>query len=298
MPQPLLRAKRSDDSSHKHARRDGPRPDSSLNADEIARLVPLHRLQRQVGNRVVSRGLKSRSAYSAAGVGTLIHRHDGPSIASPAGSRFGRKAKTPTEKKRSEIDAILKKSKAGKEALAILKKYKVPVNLDHPGPGSVYQGPAPGQIMIENTVDAGEAAFILVHEAIHAKASNEGGTADVMAMGRVEYVTTMINEETTATVSSIEAKLGMSKRAQKKVEATPVMQERYEAAYKTAYDAAIEGKKKKKEARKLAEQAGWQSVNDAFYDGSLVTSNTGETYGDYYGSFWDQCHAPPAEEGI
>ena len=197
-----------------------------------------------------------------------------------------------------EIKAILGKSDTGKAALKVLDKYKVPVDLEYAGPGSVYQGPAPGKILIEETNGAEDAAFILVHEANHAKASNMGGTADVNALTRDVYVKTMIDEETDSTVNSILAKLGMSAANQAKVTATPVMEERYKTAYDATLAANKAAKTSAKESEKLAKASGWQSINRAFYDGSLVTSNTLQPYDAYYGSFWDSVHTPPPVAAI
>ncbi len=269
-------------------------PPEPLVTPVIGEANDLLQLQRSIGNQAVQRRL-------AAGQPALrVQRHPGPTILNPAGKgRFsklfgGKKSlRTDAQKKMSQIRAILGKSAAGKAALEVLDTYKVPVDLEHPGPGSVYQGPAPGKILIEKTEDAEDAAFTLAHEANHARASNEGKTADVSALKRADYVKTMINEETDSTVFSIQAKLGMSSKEQKKVTATPVMEARYKTAYDNAYKAAREAKKKDAEARADAEKAGWKSINDAFYDGSLVTSNTHETYAAYYGSYWDSVNNPP-----
>ena len=287
------------DHSAAHTRTESPHP---LAGPGLSQELDLVSLQRLVGNQQVARSIARRRGLGNARTPMLlVQRHPGPTIASPAGKGLfsklfgGEKApKTDAQKKMDEIKSILGKSDAGKAALKVLDKYKVPVDLEHPGPGSVYQGPAPGKILIEATNGAEDAAFILVHEANHAKASNEGKTADVSALARDVYVKTMINEETDSTVNSILAKLGMSTANQAKITATPVMEERYKTAFDEALKAAKTAKKGSSEAQKLAKAAGWKTINEAFYDGSLVTSNTGETYAVYYGSFWDSVNNPPA----
>lgn len=251
-------------------------------------------LQRTIGNQAVLR-LIDRGALPA----RTLQRHLEPTIVSP----LGKKAKGGTgtvetpmsdgQKKYQSMRAILNKSAVGKAALKVIDDYNVVVDAAAPGPGSVFAGPAPGKILLESTVGVEEGAFILVHEANHAKASNEGKTADVTALGRAEYVKTMIDEETDSTVLSIQAKRGMGFFAKLMLTATPVMEERYAKAYDTAFGAAKKAKKSGAEAEELAKKAAWQSINDAFYDGSLVTSNTGETYAVYYGSFWDKVNTPP-----
>jgi hypothetical protein len=262
-------------------------------------------LQRAAGNQAVGRLLLNRKA--------TLQRHPGPTM--PAGgpateAEAPEVEAEPEPDKMAQIRTVLGQSPAGISALAVIDKYSVPVNLQSPGPGSTFQGPAPGKIDILSTKSVGEAAFTLVHEAQHAKASNEGTSANVQALGRAEYVKATIDEETTATVNAIRAKLGMSAQDQAAESATPVMMARYQTAYGAAHAAVTEltsggsftvlghdfGPGMAEAAGKAA---GWQSVNEAFYDGSLVTSNTGQTYADYYGSFWDRVNNPPEEaEGI
>jgi hypothetical protein len=257
----------------------------------FSRLVAL---QRTAGNQVVQRMLRGAGATPVLqGRSPAVQRHDGPTVLSPEGEDKGKaKAaeKTPEAKKMEEVRAILDKSPVGKAALAILEKYKVPVDLKYPGPGSVYQPPAPGKIKILTTKTAEQAAFTLVHEANHAEASNQSKTADISKLGRAEYVKGMLDEETTSTVNAILSKTGMSADDQKGVKSAPLLQARYEKARKAALDA--------KKSAEEAEKAAWQSIRDAFTDGTLVTSNTKEAYDVYYGKAWDKVHKPPAKEEL
>ena len=259
--------------------------------------VPAHELlglQRTVGNQAVLRLLERGGARSPA-----LQRHLEPTVVNPDPTLTGAVATpvtpvvTVAQKKYADIRAILDKSEVGKAALKVIDDYKVVVDVAAPGPGSVFAGPAPGKILLESTVSVQDAAFILVHEANHAKASNEGKTANVSTLARDAYVKTMIDEETTSTVLSIQAKRGMSVEDKKAITATPVMEARYTKAYDDAHGAAITAKKTPSEASAAADKAAWDSINLAFYDGSLVTSNTLQTYAVYYGSFWDRVHAPP-----
>lgn len=253
-------------------------------------------LQRTAGNQVVQRmlrGSKPGATPALQGRSPAVQRHDGPTILSPEGEdkdKAKAAEKTPEAKKMEEVRAVLDKSPVGKAALAILDKYKVPVDLAYPGPGSVYQPPAPGKIKILATKTVEQAAFTLVHEANHAEASNQSKTADINKLGRAEYVKSMLDEETTSTVNAILAKTGMSADDQKGVKSAPLLQARYEKAKK----AALKAKKSAEEAEKAA----WQSIRDAFTDGTLVTSNTKEAYDVYYGKAWDKVHKPPEKEAL
>jgi hypothetical protein len=259
----------------------------------FSRLVAL---QRTAGNQVVQRmlrGSKRGATTALQGRPAAVQRHDGPTVLSPEGEDKGKAAgaeKTPEAKKMEEVRAILDKSPVGKSALAILDKYKVPVDLKYPGPGSVYQPPAPGKIKILETKTVEQAAFTLVHEANHAEASNQSKTADINKLGRAEYVKSMLDEETTSTVNAILSKTGMSADDQKGVKSAPLLQARYEKAKKAALDA--------KKSAEEADKAAWQSIRDAFTDGTLVTSNTKEAYDVYYGKAWDKVHKPPAKEAL
>lgn len=250
-------------------------------------------LQRTAGNQAVQRMLRAANPAVMRGRPPAIQRHDGPTILSPEGEdkeKAAAAAKTPAAKKMEEIRAMLDKSPAGKAALAVIDKYKVPVDLDYPGPGSIYQPPAPGKIKILATKTVAEAAFTLVHEANHAEASNQSKTADINKLGRAEYVKAMLDEETTSTVNAILSKTGMSANDQKGVKSSPLLQARYEKAKKAALDA--------KKSVEEAEKAAWQSIRDAFTDGTLVTSNTKEAYDVYYGKAWDKVHKPPEKESL
>ena len=259
----------------------------------FSRLVAL---QRAAGNQVVQRMLRGAtpgSTMALRGRSPAVQRHDGPTILSPEGEYKGKgeaAEKTPEAKKMEDIRAMLDKSAAGKAAIAVIDKYKVPVDLKYPGPGSVFQGPAPGKIKILATKTVAEAAFTLVHEANHAEASNLGTKADINKLGREQYVKSMLDEETTSTVNAILSKLGMSADDRKGVTASPVLQARYEKAKKAALDA--------KKSAEEAEKAAWQSIRDAFTDGTLVTSNTKEAYDIYYGKAWDKVHKPPEKESL
>jgi hypothetical protein len=286
-------------SSEASASRHSPAPDR-VSPEGLEAVAPafsrLAALQRTAGNQVVQRMLRRPGAPSRAGLplrAPQVQRHDGPTILSPEGEDKAKASgaeKTPESKKMEEVRAILDKSPVGKAALAILDKYKVPVDLKYPGPGSVYQPPAPGKIKILATKTVEQAAFTLVHEANHAEASNLNKTADINKLGRAEYVKGMLDEETTSTVNAILSKTGMSADDQKGVKSSPLLQERYEKAKKAALDA--------KKSAEEAEKAGWQSIRDAFTDGTLVTSNTKEAYDVYYGKAWDKVHKPPAKEDL
>jgi hypothetical protein len=62
-----------------------------------------------------------------------------------------------------------------------------------------------------------------------------------------------------------------------------VPQQPGEAAYTQAYDDAIANGA----TPEAANQAGFNAVNQEFYNGGFVTSTNGQSYPDYYGAYWD-----------
>ncbi len=69
-------------------------------------------------------------------------------------------------------------------------------------PGSFF-APSENAIHLNNSLDAGTAANVFVHEAFHAWSSRTQHTADINALSRAEYITAMIDEETNAVVNQI-----------------------------------------------------------------------------------------------
>lgn len=188
----------------------------------------------------------------------------------------------------AQIKAICDTIPTGVEAIKRKEDYNIGVEFIAGG-GSYYDS-AGGKMIIDANESAGDAALTFIHEMHHAYYDKEGLGANVVDLSRDEYVAGMVKEEAEGTVKSIEGKI--------ELEATDFdtsgvgfpLETEYRTAYKTAYDAAIAGKKSEEEAKADARKAGMERVIKGFMDGEVVTSNSGESYPDYYGNYWDTVH--------
>jgi excinuclease UvrABC ATPase subunit len=171
-----------------------------------------------------------------------------------------------------------------------MDKYKVGVEFK-PGGGSYYDS-ATNKMVIDSHHAADRAALAFVHEMNHAEYHHKGISADVKAMDRDTYIKKMVQEEAEGVVKSIEAKQELVE-AKEKITATYPLEAEYEKAYKEAVDAEKKANPKATadDLKKKGREAGCKRVVRGFMDGEIVTSNTSQTYPDYYGSYWDKANA-------
>ncbi|GAB3761719.1 hypothetical protein [Microlunatus parietis] len=125
-----------------------------------------------------------------------------------------------------------------------------------------------------------EDAAVLVHEANHARYTAEGRSADISNPDRDAYVRAAIDEEIDGTIQQIYA--AREFRAAGHDAATNQSEQNYE----NAYEQAIQDGRTEAEA----DRAGRAAVAEGFYNGSITTSNNGQSYVDYYGDAWDRVH--------
>lgn len=185
-----------------------------------------------------------------------------------------------------DIKAILETIPTGKEALKRYEDYKITISFV-PGGGSYYSG---GVMTIDSNETVREAALTFVHEMNHAFYEKTGLTKNVATSTREEYVKGNVEEEAEGTVKSIEAKIELEGTIIDTKGLTFPLEGTYRAAYKTAYDKAFKEKSSEADAKTAARAAGKQAVIQGFLDGKVQTSNSGETYSDYYGKDWDSNH--------
>lgn len=177
----------------------------------------------------------------------------------------------------NKIETILNKSDIGKSALKFKKDKSIAVNYAA-GTGSFYSG---GAMTLDTNETPEDSALTFVHEMNHAMYDKKGISANVMKLGRAEYVDKMLDEEVQGVIVAIEAK-GEIIASGTSVTAIPPL----ESTYTTAYKSAISAKKNDTAAK----ADGRAAVKKAFTGGSVTTSNTHESYPVYYGKFWDKCH--------
>ena len=118
---------------------------------------------------------------------------------------------------------------------------------------------------------------MVVHEANHARYTVEGRSANATEMGRDEYVSAAVAEEVDGTVQQILA------AKEFRANGNDPGRQPAEDAYDAAYARAIQNGQTTGEA----ERAGYAAVREEFDSGRIRTSNTGESYPDYYGNYWD-----------
>jgi hypothetical protein len=120
----------------------------------------------------------------------------------------------------------------------------------------------------------------IVHESSHAQWDAEDRNASITETPREDYVANSLRDETEAVASEVlyakeQREAGMD---------VPV--QRAEADYDAAYDAAIEGGSTPDEAARAGEDAIYALFTSGYYE----TSNTGDSYPDYYGNAWDNAN--------
>lgn len=135
--------------------------------------------------------------------------------------------------------------------------------------------------------DAGQNAMIigpgysnastLVHEANHAQWDAEDRPVDATDVSREEYLDNRLRDESEAVAAEVQ----FAKEERANGDGGPP--DRAETDYDAAYEAAIEDGKSEAEAH----DAGVDAIQDLFESGYYTTSNTQQTYPEYYGSHWD-----------
>lgn len=182
------------------------------------------------------------------------------------------------------IQRLLNKSALGLTALQRYREYAVVIE-HQTGTGSYYNSNH-NKMTLDTTETAEEAALTFVHEMHHAHLRNAGLRADIQVMARDAYVQKKLEEEVDGTVLSIEAKAEII-TAGEAIAATFPLEEDYRAAFEAAKQAG----KSDDECR----QAGRAQVMIGFQNGDVQTSNSGQSYPEYYGMLWDRAH--PSVQG-
>ena len=174
----------------------------------------------------------------------------------------------------SAIVQTMLSTERGRQTLQWLADHGIPIVIDPGETGAYWNG---SEIVLGSGFDN---AAVLVHEANHARYAEEGRHADVDALDRQEYITAAIDEEVAGTVLQI-----LSAKEFRDAGAT-LGQQPAEAAYDQAYQQTI----RNGGTQAQAQQAGYQAVNDEFYNGGIVASTNGNSYSENYGDYWDSEH--------
>jgi hypothetical protein len=197
------------------------------------------------------------------GVGCPDDQSDDPPVDIPEGLNEG-----------DELVTIMLSTERGRQTLQWLADNDVPIKIDPNVTGAFWNG-------TEIVLGPGyEDAAVLVHEANHARYTKEGRSADIEHQTKDDYVRSALDEEIAGTIQQIYA--AREFRAAGHSAASSVSEQQYDAAYDQAID---EGK-----STAEADRAGQAAVAQGFNDGTIKTSNTGQSYVDYYSQAWDQFH--------
>ena len=188
---------------------------------------------------------------------------------------------------------LLANSAQGRHALEVYDRYGVSPTFVG-GQGSTYNGTT--NTMNLNPAQTPERqALGFVHEMNHAEAGNEHRTGDVQNQSRADYVNTMTNEETEGVIRSIEARDQLINSGHNEVATTQYpLQNEYHQAYNDAVTnaRAANPNATSEELDAAGRQAGRDRVAQGFNNGEVETSNTHQSYPNYYGGSWDRRHPP------
>lgn len=179
----------------------------------------------------------------------------------------------------SDIAKELASTERGRRILQWLHDNNIEVVIDPGATGAYYSN----GVM---TLGPGhQEAGTVIHEANHAVWDKEGRHADASSMSKDDYVSLAIEEE--AEGVWLEVVYAKERRDAGETVSADSAEQRYDGAYQTAYDAAIASGDSVASAHAAGDRAGRDAIEQMFYDGTYVTSNTGDPYSDYYGDYWE-----------
>jgi hypothetical protein len=238
-------------------------------------------------------GLLARSGGNQAVqqvIGQSVQRHGGAGEAPTAGGD----ADTP-KLDWPQIEALMKKSARGNEALQIKDQHTVPVDLATTGPPAYFL-PDKGRCVVNVTLPGPEVVAYLVHEMHHAKQFKEGKSPDAAGQDEVAWVALMVQEEIDGTIKGFEAKLEMEKNGSAPKNDSPPQMTRYRSAYDYARKVAL-GEDKAEAAAHAAGLANGRRMTRYLIkpgDGTWpsLAPNKLESYEMYYRREWRQKNLP------
>lgn len=175
----------------------------------------------------------------------------------------------------SDLVETLSSTERGRATLQWLADHDIPIEVRDDVEGAYWDGRA---IVLGEGYDE---AAVIVHEANHAKYTEEGRSADINDPDREAYVSAAIDEEVDGTVQQILAAQEF-RTTGREIGVQPGQ---------TAYDKAFQEAKDNGASDADAQTAGRQAVSDEFLNGDIRVSLEGNpSYPDYYGDAWDRAH--------
>lgn len=187
-----------------------------------------------------------------------------------------------------EISRILSMSDRGESALQLIETYRINLRFE-PGNGSRFL-PHSNEIVINSKAGRFSAALTLVHEATHARYYHEGMAADIKLLSRQAYTEMKMEEELMAVMNRIEATEELSENGVVVSNLPHVLYYPYRQAYGSAVRAVKNDDPGLDEdtLQNIGCTAGRTAVQQALLQGQVLTSNTQQSYPEYWGSMWDK----------
>lgn len=210
----------------------------------------------------------------------------------------------------AKVRKVLMRTPTGRWANDILNRYNVEVRYESDG-GSYYI-PTVNQIHVstskggskpkgerspEDVRSPESLAVILVHEANHVEYEHTGRVPP-RTVPRDKYLKSRVREEAEGTAREVEQVYELRPLGVKV--GAGIAEDIYDRGYHRARRQAIERGEKLTEAElhEIGRKGAVDALEEAFHAGRFRTSNTGETYPDYYGKYWDQANGwskPPVD---
>lgn len=161
----------------------------------------------------------------------------------------------------------------GRATLDWMARNEIEVVHDPNQQGAIYDASRNAMVLGPGYTDSST----IIHEASHAQWDAEDRPVDATDASREEYLENRLRDETEAVTSEV------SYAKEQRDAGMDVPVSRAEEDYDAAYEAAIDAGRSPEEA----DRAGQDAIYELFTSGYYETSNTGETYPEYYGSHWD-----------
>ena len=201
-----------------------------------------------------------------------------------------------------KIRSVLAQTPTGQQALAIIDRYNVSIGFVAGSKG--YFSPGENKITLGRDYDIPTAALVLVHEANHTKAHNDGSGVntydEALQLSREQYILGMITEEATADLLRLQTfeELNRLPRDQQIYDYSTLGVSNWDAyrrGRQQGIDAllALNPRASPDELASAGAQGGLQAMIAEFYTGNVITSTTGESYLTFYGKYWDAVHKKP-----
>ena len=189
-----------------------------------------------------------------------------------------------------QIEAVLNQSATGRQFLNLKEAYRVSVQFEA-GYGSRYRQNT-NLILLDSNLDPVKAALFFAHEMHHARTLHEGNKADFKSEARQAYVNFKLQEEAEGMMASIQVKMELEKIGLHVANITLPLENQYRQAYQVASDQTklSDATLNENQLDNIGRSAGLQALYEAFASGDVKTSNTYDSYPDYYGRDWDRAH--------